>query len=232
MRLYPPNPAHQLNPKKPVVSENYDEIVFASPFTKFHSMLMQYGVSSKSTSAAIAASLGGNISNTSNIAATSNMVTTAWPEHYLTFDDAMDMEMLLSIQQQLQRELFEAKRKVVDLETQVVDAAQGYSGPAPASVTATKSSTSNKNKQANQPKSNSKKEKNGENSVKLEADGNNNIGSDMHATQSASLDILDPLNLPLSSGDFAMDIDDGLLFHNLDDKKDSLGGDASTTLLG
>jgi YEATS domain-containing protein 4 len=170
LRLYPPNPSQQLNPKKPVVSESYDEIVFASPFPKFHALLMQYGVSSKSTLGAYAASH----SNSSSVGTSSHtpVATTAWPEHYLAFDDAMDMEMLLSIQQNIQQELLDAKKRLVDLESQVIDAQQGYTGPVPASTSSTKSSATTKIKNTTSKSSgnasNSKKDKIGDMLIKVE----------------------------------------------------------------
>lgn len=202
LRLYPPNSAHQLNPKKPVVSENYDEIVFASPYPKFHSMLMLYGVSSKSTAAAIAAAAASSSNNNPNnsnsnsnntlISANNAAVTTAWPEHYLAFDDAMDMEMLLSIQQHIQREVFEAKKKVLEMDAQVVDALQAYSGPAPANHTSsskTSNSTKASKQQAGQTKNsaskkdatNSNSNNNGNNGNGSDNNGNNIVAKEEHS---------------------------------------------------
>lgn len=119
-------------------------------------MLMQYGGSSKSTALMNAMVNGNTSSSVAVVAATgTNTATTAWPEHYLQFDDAMDMELLLSIHQHIQQEIVETKRRLIDCETQVVDAQLGYSVPAPGAISSTKASSSTKNKQQAQTKSTS-----------------------------------------------------------------------------
>lgn len=139
-------------------------------------MLMQYGGSSKSAAAAAATAAAAAAASSSSNATSPpnpNATTTAWPEHYVMFDDAMDMEMLLSIHQHIQRELLETKRRLVDCEAQVVDAQQGYAAPAPGTSSSTKAS-STKTKQSGQQKQGQKKDANanalaGDIEVKMEA---------------------------------------------------------------
>lgn len=69
-----------------MVTENYDEIVFRSPSPAFQQCLMQYGAATRNGSK-------------------SSKAPTAWPEHYLVFDDSLDMEVLLGIQHHLQKQL-------------------------------------------------------------------------------------------------------------------------------
>jgi YEATS domain-containing protein 4 len=102
LRLYPPSQQQLLNTKKPVVAENYDEIVFRSPPPAFQQCLMQYGAATRNRSK-------------------SNKASTAWPEHYLVFDDSLDMEVLLGIQRHLQKQLLNSKRTLINLDAQLVE---------------------------------------------------------------------------------------------------------------
>lgn len=174
-------------------------------------MLMQYGGSSKSAAAAAAAAAAASSSSNATsgappLAPNPNATTTAWPEHYIMFDDAMDMEMLLSIHQHIQRELLETKRRLVDCETQVVDAQQGYSAPVPGTSSSTKAS-STKTKQSGQQKQGQKKDANssalpGDIEVKMEptgqqaktasADSTKDEGNNNTVDTSSAMDVDEP----------------------------------------
>jgi len=117
IRLYPPSTQPQLNSKKPVVSESYDEVLFTSPTRQFYDQLMQYGQQ-----------LFKKTPNSTTTTTTDEPTTgsferkaTAFPEHYLPYDDQMDVETLLRIHDHLRQDILEAKQKILLLEGEIVD---------------------------------------------------------------------------------------------------------------
>eukprot|EP00981_Chlorochromonas_danica_P010705 scaffold3341_cov165-Ochromonas_danica.AAC.20 len=104
IRLYPPVTQQQMSAKKPVVAENYDEIVFADPHATFHAQLMQY-----------------NGSTLASLQPSGPRKPTAFPEHYANFDESLDLEILSSIQQHLQEELAKAKQKLINVDSEVIE---------------------------------------------------------------------------------------------------------------
>jgi YEATS domain-containing protein 4 len=113
LRLYPPSTQQQLNVKKPVVSEAYDEIVFVDPSRLFFQQLMNFGPvhhssmnnNNNNSNENQHQLSNNNNNNNSSSSASRHHTVTAWPEHYLTFDDSFDTETLLQIQQFLRREI-------------------------------------------------------------------------------------------------------------------------------
>eukprot|EP01031_Cornospumella_fuschlensis_P026775 gene26775-32353_t len=105
IRLYPPASQHQVSTKKPVVAESYDEVVFADPRPSFHGRLLSYG-----------SSLGNS--------ATSSRKPTAFPEHYLSFDEAADLEILAAIRSHIGTEIALAKQRLVNAEADGLESSQ------------------------------------------------------------------------------------------------------------
>ena len=118
LKLYPPMSQQPLTQKKPVVAENYDEILFTSPKKEFYQMLMQYGsVSYDATTNNVTQ----NTLHSSSSMSTNNKTLAANPEYYVEFDDNLDMEALLAIQDHLHKEISDAKMKLVNIESEIVE---------------------------------------------------------------------------------------------------------------
>ncbi|RYY84197.1 hypothetical protein EON63_09745 [archaeon] len=91
-----------------MVAESYDEIVFADPRPPFHAQLLGYG-SSTSTSnhshTSHVSSGTGSGNGTSSSSGGMGRKPTAFPEHYLAFDEAADLEVLAAIYSHLKTEI-------------------------------------------------------------------------------------------------------------------------------
>ena len=102
IRLYPPpvdgTAVEAQSTKLPVVSENYDEIVFTDPAETFKRLLMMYSVSQADINA---------------------MGMAIGMEHYTKFNDDADLQQLANIQDYVIRETDVAKARLLQVEAEL-----------------------------------------------------------------------------------------------------------------
>ncbi len=115
----------QQSSRKPVMSETYDEVVFAEPTSHFRQKLLSYvpppiqpiqSNQAAKPEAIIDPITGVAIAPTSQTAAALNPMA----EHYTVFDEERDIIAIMGAQQHLLREIDIAKTKLATLDAEVV----------------------------------------------------------------------------------------------------------------
>lgn len=98
--------------RKPVMSEAYDEVVFAEPTTHFRQRLLSYAPSALPASDLQASGAKGE-------AAVAPGALNPMYEHYTVFDEEQDLISIMGAQQHLLREIDIAKTKLVGLDAEL-----------------------------------------------------------------------------------------------------------------